>query len=114
MLRSNRAFERKGRRLKAFDLSLWNDGLAKQAIVDYVNQVTQSGSPDFVPVADRIGVFDNDGTLWCEKPAYIQLYFAIQRLKDLAGINPTLLEQPGYKAAAAGDLAYFGNLYRQF
>lgn len=93
------------------DLSLWNDGFTKQAILDYVDQVTQPGSPDFVPVADRIAVFDNDGTLWCEKPAYIQLYFAIQRLKDLAEIDPALLEQPGYKAAMAGDLAYFASIY---
>jgi phosphoserine phosphatase len=108
---SNPVFERKGKQSVAYDLNFWNDGLAKQAIVDYVNQVTHPASPDFVPVADRIAVFDNDGTLWCEKPAYIQLYFAIQRLKYLAGIDPTLLEQPGYKAAAAGDLAYFDSLY---
>jgi hypothetical protein len=80
---SNPVFERKGKQSVAYDLNFWNDGLAKQAIVDYVNQVTHPASPDFVPVADRIAVFDNDGTLWCEKPAYIQLYFAIQRLKYL-------------------------------
>jgi phosphoserine phosphatase len=92
-------------------LQSWNDGVAKQAIIDFVKRVTQNGSPDFVPSAERIATFDNDGTLWCEKPAYIQLFFAIQRLKDLAAADPTLLEQPGYKAAAAGDLAYFGSLY---
>lgn len=92
-------------------LQSWNDGAAKQAIIDFVERVGQPGSTDFVPPAERIAVFDNDGTLWCEKPAYIQLFFAIQRLKNLARSNPALLEQPGYKAAVTDDLAYFGSLY---
>jgi len=92
-------------------LSLWNHTPVRQAILDYLAAVTTPGSPDYVPPAERIATFDNDGTLWCEKPAYIQLFFAIQRLKELAAADPTLLEQPGYKAAASGDLAYFGSLY---
>jgi len=92
-------------------LSLWNNGPARRAILDYVSVVTSPDSPDFVPPADRIATFDNDGTLWCEKPAYTQLFFAIQRLKELAAADPNLLEQAGYKAAANGDLAYFASLY---
>jgi hypothetical protein len=55
----------------------WNEGPAKQAIHDFVAAVTQKNSPDFVPVAERIATFDNDGTLWAEQPLYFQLNFAI-------------------------------------
>jgi phosphoglycolate phosphatase-like HAD superfamily hydrolase len=92
-------------------LSLWNKTTTHQAILDFVAAVATSGSPDFVPPAERIATFDNDGTLWCEKPAYIQLFFALQRLKEQAAADPDLLAQPGYKAAVAGDLAYFDSLY---
>jgi phosphoglycolate phosphatase-like HAD superfamily hydrolase len=92
-------------------LPSWNNGPAKQAILDFAAAVITPGSSDFVPPAERIATFDNDGTLWCEKPAYIQLFFALQRLKELATADPTLLAQPAYKAAAEGDLTYFDSLY---
>jgi phosphoserine phosphatase len=92
-------------------LSLWNKTPTRQAILDFVTAVTTPGSPDFVPPSERIATFDNDGTLWCEKPGYIQLFFAVERLKELAAADPSLLAQPAYKAAADGDLAYFGSLY---
>jgi phosphoglycolate phosphatase-like HAD superfamily hydrolase len=92
-------------------LSSWNNGSVKQAILDFAAAVITPGSSDFVPPAERIATFDNDGTLWCEKPAYIQLFFALQRLKEQATADPTLLGQPAYKAAAAGDLTYFDSLY---
>lgn len=92
-------------------LSLWKENFTRQAILDYVNAVTAPGRPDFIPPAERIATFDNDGTLWCEKPGYIQLFFAIHRLKELAKADASLLEQPGYRAAATGDLAYFDRLY---
>lgn len=92
-------------------LSLWRETPTRRAILEYVQAVATPGSPDFVPPADRIATFDNDGTLWCEKPGYIQLYFAIQRLKELAAADPSLLLQPSYKAAAEGDLAYFEKIY---
>jgi phosphoserine phosphatase len=92
-------------------LSLWNETPTRQAILDFVLAVTTPGSPDYVPPAERIATFDNDGTLWCEKPAYIQLFFALQRLKELAAADPSLLVQPAYKAAAENDLAYFDSLY---
>jgi hypothetical protein len=70
-----------------------------------------SGQPGLYPACRTDCHLDNDGTLWCEKPAYIQLFFAIHRLKELAAADLSLLKQPSYKAAAAGDLAYFASLY---
>ena len=65
-------------------LPSWNDGAAKSAIIDYVTKVTTEGSPDFVPVAERIAVFDNDGTLWPENPMPFQMAFAVDEAKRLA------------------------------
>jgi len=65
-------------------LPSWNDGKAKQSILDFVAKVTKEGSPDFVPPAERIATFDNDGTLWGEKPMYVQLVFLRDRLKAIA------------------------------
>ena len=62
-------------------LASWNEGPAKQSIIDFVKAVTTEGSPDFVPEAERIATFDNDGCLWSEQPAYFQLFFAIDRVK---------------------------------
>jgi len=94
----------------ATTLSLWHDTPARQAIVDYVAAVTDQKSADFIPERDRIVVFDNDGTLWVEKPAYIQLFFAIARLKQMAEADPRLLAQPDFKAAATDDMGYFTKL----
>ncbi len=69
-------------------LASWSEGKAKQGVLDFVVKVTTQGSPDFVPVADRIAVFDNDGTLWCERPMYVQLAFALERVKALARSIP--------------------------
>ena len=63
-------------------LPSWNDGKAKQSIVSFVEKVTRPGSPDFVPVPERIAVFDNDGTLWCEQPLPVQLYFVLDRVME--------------------------------
>ena len=67
-------------------LPSWRDGPAKQSIIRFINKTTQTGSPDFVPIEDRIAVFDNDGTLWSEQPNYVQLVFA-----PLAGQIPPSL-----------------------
>ena len=90
------------------DLDGWCDGTTKAAILDFVDRVTRNG-PDFVAPEDRIAVFDNDGTLWCEKPAYIQLDFVVRRLAQQAAEDTALLQQPPYAAAAAGDLGWFGD-----
>ncbi len=89
-------------------LESWNDGPTKSAIVDFVRRVTTDG-PDYVAPQDRIAVFDNDGTLWCEKPAYIQLDFLVRRLAEQVAADPALADRKPYAAAASGDLAWFGN-----
>ncbi|MDR3664814.1 MAG: HAD family hydrolase [Mycobacterium sp.] len=88
-------------------LSSWHNGPTKLAIVDFVGRITTEG-PDFVAPQDRVAVFDNDGTLWCEKPAYVQMDFLIRRLAQLAAADPELAEHQPYTAAATGDLAWFG------
>ena len=89
-------------------LPSWQDGPAKQAITGFVTDVTKAGGKDFVPPAQRIAVFDNDGTLWVEQPMYTQLAFVLDRLKALAPAHPEWKEQQPYKAALEGDLATLG------
>jgi hypothetical protein len=85
-------------------LPSWNDGRAKQAIVDFVGAVTREGSPDFVPTSQRIATFDNDGTLWAEQPMYVQLAFALDRVKTLASQHPEWKDTQPFKAALDGDM----------
>lgn len=85
-------------------LPSWNDTAAEQAIVAFVARVTDPASEDFVPEEDRIAVFDNDGTLWSEQPVYFQALYALDRLKEKAEADPSILSSPALKAAAAGDM----------
>lgn len=85
-------------------LPSWNDTESKTRIVEFVEAVTDPASEQFVPVADRIATFDNDGTLWGEKPAYFQLFFAIYAVGEMAKENPDLLTSDTLKAAADGDV----------
>lgn len=85
-------------------LQSWNNGPAKTAIVDFVARVTQLSSPDFVPPAQRIGVFDNDGTLWSEQPTYFQLAFALSRIKAMAPKHPEWKDKEPFKSVLAGDM----------
>jgi haloacid dehalogenase-like hydrolase len=85
-------------------LPSWNDGKAKQSIVSFVERVTTPGSPDFVPVAERIAVFDNDGTLWCEQPMPVQLHFALDRVKALAPQHPEWKDQEPFASLLKGDV----------
>lgn len=89
-------------------LPSWRDGPRKRALLDFVAAVTRQGGPDFVPPAERIAVFDNDGTLWVEQPAYTQLIFILDRIRDLAPRNPDWLRDPLFRAAVAGDLHAVG------
>lgn len=84
-------------------LPSWNAGPSRAAIVSFVEGVAAPGSPDFVPEAERIAVFDNDGCLWAEQPAYFQLAFAIDRAKVLAASDPALAENALLAALASGD-----------
>jgi hypothetical protein len=79
-------------------LASWTDGAAKAAIVEFVEGVTTPGSDDHVPPAERVAVFDNDGTLWCEKPMPIQLDFIVRRLAEMAQAQPELYERQPRKA----------------
>jgi phosphoglycolate phosphatase-like HAD superfamily hydrolase len=84
-------------------LPSWNNGAAKQAIVEFVGRVTEEGGPDFVPVEERIAVFDNDGTLWAEQPVYFQFAFAMDQVKALAPQHPEWRDRQPFKAVLEGD-----------
>jgi phosphoserine phosphatase len=86
-------------------LPSWNDGPVRQALVGFVERVSKPGGPDFVPPAERIAVFDNDGTLWSEQPMYVQLAFALDRVKALAPQHPEWKEQEPFAAVLRSDLA---------
>ncbi|MEJ2168507.1 MAG: HAD family hydrolase [Desulfobacterales bacterium] len=85
-------------------LPFWNDGPAKQAIVKFVQTTTDKSSPAFVPSAERIATFDNDGTLWVEHPMYTQLAFALDRIKKLAPQHPEWKTTQPFKAVLGNDL----------
>jgi len=85
-------------------LPSWNDTAPKKAIVAFVAKVTKEGSPDFVPVAERIATFDNDGTLWCEKPLPVQLFFALDRVKTLAPQHPEWKDKDPFASLLKGDV----------
>jgi len=84
-------------------LPSWNDGRAKQSIVDFVAAVTTQGGADYVHAADRIAVFDNDGTLWAEQPIYFQFAFALDRVKAMAPQHPEWKTRQPFKAFLAND-----------
>jgi hypothetical protein len=87
-------------------LPSWHDGATKAAITDFVARVTEEGGPDYVDPAARVAVFDNDGTLWTEKPLVIQLDFTIRRFRELAEDDPALRTQQPYQAAYQGDMRW--------
>lgn len=86
-------------------LPSWNEGPSRTAILDFVQAVTQPGSPDFVATDARIAVFDNDGTLWSEQPLYFQVLFALERIKAMAPRHPEWTTRQPFKAALNDDKA---------
>jgi phosphoglycolate phosphatase-like HAD superfamily hydrolase len=84
-------------------LTSWNDTATKKALLAFVAKVTREGSPDFVPPAERVAVFDNDGALWCEHPMYVELAFALDRVQVLAGKHPERRNTQPFKALIEGD-----------
>jgi phosphoglycolate phosphatase-like HAD superfamily hydrolase len=93
-----------GRALAQSDpLQSWNDGVAKTAITDFVARVTTQGGTDFVRPEERVAVFDNDGTLWCEQPIYFEVAFALDRVKAMAPQHPEWKQQQPFRAFLAGD-----------
>jgi phosphoserine phosphatase len=91
-------------------LPSWRPGASKQAIREFVQRVTMEGSPDFVPPPERVAVFDNDGTLWCEKPMPIQLDFILRRLVAMADQDPELRTRQPWQAAYTRDYDWLGGL----
>jgi hypothetical protein len=85
-------------------LPSWTDGAAKRSIVEFVAKVTKEGGPDFVPPAERIATFDNDGTLWAEQPLYFQFLFALDRVKALAPQHPEWKDREPFASLLKGDL----------
>jgi phosphoserine phosphatase len=85
-------------------LPSWNDGPSKQAVLNFIEKTTTQGSPDFVPVSERVAVFDNDGTLWSEQPIYVQLAFTMDRIKALAPMHPEWKTTQPFQAVLEGDL----------
>ena len=84
-------------------LQSWNDGAAKSAILDFVARVTADGGADYVRPAERIATFDNDGTLWCEQPLQPQVFFLIDRVKELAAKDRSIRERQPFKALLEND-----------
>lgn len=85
-------------------LPSWNEGAAKKSIVAFVTKVTTAGSADFVPVADRIATFDNDGCLWAEQPMYFQALFVFDRVKELAPQHTDWKEKEPFASVLKGDM----------
>ena len=85
-------------------LPSWNDGRARQTIIDFVAATTDTNSADFIPAGERIAVFDNDGTLWGEQPLYFQMQFAIDRVKALAPQHPEWNDEQPFKAVLENDM----------
>ncbi len=85
-------------------LPSWNDTSTKKEIIAYVDAVTDKNNPNFIPIADRIGTFDNDGNLWSEQPAYFQLFFAIDRVKAMAADHPEWKNEQPFKAVLENDM----------
>jgi hypothetical protein len=89
-------------------LPSWNDSQSKSQIIAYVDEVTNRESSNFIPVADRIAVFDNDGTLWSEQPAYFQLFFAMDRIRSMAPDHPEWKNKQPFKAVLENDMEALG------
>jgi phosphoserine phosphatase len=92
------------------ELASWNDGATRRAIIDFVTQVTSAEGSGFVAPDDRIATFDNDGTLWCEKPTYVQADFILRKWGAMAAADPTLRDRQPYRAVVERDMAWLGSL----
>jgi phosphoserine phosphatase len=90
-------------------LGSWNDSTATQAIVEFVDRATREGDVGYIPPFDRVAVFDNDGTLWCEKPMPIELGFILRRLAQMCETDTSLRDKHPWKAAHEKDFAWLGN-----
>jgi phosphoserine phosphatase len=98
--------------LSGTELASWNDGSAKTAVLDFVQRVTSEG-PDFVPVADRVAAFDNDGTLWVEQPLPPQFDFVFRKWAEEIKADPSMAAQQPYKAIIEKDPSFFAGISTQ-
>jgi len=94
----------------ASQLASWKDGATKQAIIEFVARVTREGGRDYVPPDERFAVFDNDGTLWCEKPLPAQADFLLRRIGEMAAREPALTARQPWKAVAEKDYQWLGEV----
>ena len=94
-------------------LPSWTHGPLKQSIVDFVDRVTQADGPAFVAAEARVAVFDNDGTLWCEKPLPVQAAFLFRRIGEMAQEDPELRNRQPWKAVSEGDYTLAGQRHHQ-
>ena len=95
---------------QASELATWKDGPAKAAILDFVRRTTTEGSPEFLPLAERVAVYDNDGTLWAEKPMPVELGFILQKFAQMATKDPSLQSRQPWKAAYEKDYAWLSGV----
>src|ERR1700754_3681482 len=91
-------------------LPAWRHGPARQAIIDFVERTCRTDGSTAVPIEERVAVFDNDGTLWSEKPMPIQLDFILRRLAEMVAAQPELRERQPWKAVSERDFGWFGAL----
>jgi phosphoserine phosphatase len=91
-------------------LPSWNQGEVKSSIMRFVEEVTDPASPGYIEVPDRIAVFDNDGTLWSERPVYFQLFFAMDRVRELSPEHPEWIHQQPFKAVLENDMETLAGL----
>src|SRR5262245_58114394 len=85
-------------------LPSWNDGPTRTSILEFITRVTRLSGPDYVRPKERIAVFDNDGTLWCEQPVQVQVFFLIDRVKALAAKDPGVAARQPFKAFLEHDM----------
>ena len=95
-------------------LASWNGGAAKSALIDFVAKVTTESASTYVPPAERIATFDNDGTLWVEKPMYIQLQHGLRAIGKMAAAKPEARERQPFKAVYEKDAAWFGKVSEDY
>lgn len=94
-------------------LPSWNDGPSKRALLEFVPRVTRAGSADYVPVPERIATFDNDGTLWTEQPMYVQMFFAVDRVRAMAAQHPEWRTIEPFRSLLTDDRAQLAGLSEQ-
>src|SRR5690349_10145182 len=95
------------------ELNSWNNGTSKSSILKFLQKINKVGSEDYIPPEERIAVFDNDGTLWCEKPLPIQADFLLRKIGQMTQKNSTLKSRQPWKAVAEKDYSWLSNAIKK-